>query len=308
MKAAYFMKNGGPEVMEYGDVPDPVAGPGQVLVDVHAASVNAADWKVRSGHYAPTTEFPYIPGRDFSGVVSALGAGVTDFKVGDEVFGVTEQSGERCYAEKLAMNAAIVARKPKSLSHTEAAAVGLIGLTALVSVEDTIKLKAGETILIQGGAGGVASFGVQLAKHIGARVITTASAGNHDYLRELGADQIIDYHTQDFTQVVTGVDAVFDTVGGREVVYSTFAVLRPGGRAAFIASGQTAPVPTRDDVVSLRPKVGRGRAHLERIAELVTSGAVRVPEIKVYPLSEAAEAHKVSEGRHLRGKLVFKVR
>ena len=138
MKAAYFMKNGGPEVMEYGDVPDPVAGPGQVLVEVHAASVNAADWKVRSGHYAPTTEFPYIPGRDFSGVVSALGAGVTDFKVGDEVFGVTEQSGERCYAEKLAMNAAIVARKPTSLSHTEAAAVGLIGLTALVSIEDRI--------------------------------------------------------------------------------------------------------------------------------------------------------------------------
>ena len=308
MKAAYFMKNGGPEVMEYGDVPDPVAGPGQVLVDVHAASVNAADWKVRSGHYAPTTEFPYIPGRDFSGVVSALGAGVTDFKVGDEVFGVTEQSGERCYAEKLAMNAAIVARKPESLSHTEAAAVGLIGLTALVSIEDTIKLATGETILIQGGAGGVASFGVQLAKHIGARVITTASAANHDYLRELGADQIIDYRTQDFTQVVTDVDAVFDTVGGREVVDGSFAVLRPGGRAAFIASGQTAPVPARDDVVSLRPKVGRGRAHLERIAELVTSGAVRVPEIKVYPLSEAAEAHKVSEGRHLRGKLVFKVR
>ena len=110
MKAAYFMKNGGPEVMEYGDLPDPVAGPGQVLVDVHAASVNAADWKVRSGHYAPTTEFPYIPGRDFSGVVSALGAGVTDFKVGDEVFGVSEQSGERCYAEKLAIDAAIVAK------------------------------------------------------------------------------------------------------------------------------------------------------------------------------------------------------
>ena len=204
MKAAYFMRNGGPEVMEYGDVPDPVAGPGQVLIDVHAASVNAADWKVRSGHYAPTTEFPYIPGRDFSGVVSALGAGVTDFKVGDEVFGVSEQSGERCYAEKLAMNAAIVARKPKSLSHTEAAAVALIGLTALVSVEDTIKLEAGETILIQGGAGGVASFSVQLAKHIGARVITTASAANHDYLRGLGADQIIDYKTQDFTKVVVG--------------------------------------------------------------------------------------------------------
>jgi len=233
---------------------------------------------------------------------------VTDFKVGDEVFGVSEQGSEQCYAERLAMKAAILAKKPKNLSHTEAAAVGLIGLTALVSIEDTIKLKAGETILIQGGAGGVASFGVQLAKHIGARVITTASAANHDYLRMLGADQIIDYNTQDFAKVVSGLDAVFDTVGGAEVVDRSFAVLRPGGRAAFIASGQTAPVAPRNDVVSLRPEVRRDRAHLERIAELVTSGAVHVPEIEVYPLSEAAAAHKVSESRHLRGKLVFKVR
>ena len=308
MKAAYFMKNGGPEVMQYGDVPDPVAGPGQVLVDVHAASVNGADWKVRSGRYAPTTTFPYIPGRDFSGVVSALGEGVTDFRIGDEVFGVSEQTGEKCYAEKVAMNAVIVAKKPATLSHVEAASVALIGLTALVSIEDTLKLKAGEKFLIQGGAGGVASFAVQLAKHIGAHVITTASAVNHDYLRTLGADEIIDYNTQDFAKVVSGCDAVFETVGGGEVVDRSFAVLRPGGRAAFIGSGQTAPVPLRGDVVSLRPKVGRDRAHLERIAELVGSGVVRVPEIKVYPLSEAAAAHKVSEGRHLRGKLVFKVR
>jgi NADPH:quinone reductase-like Zn-dependent oxidoreductase len=307
MKAAYFMKNGGPEVMEYGDVPDPVAAPGQVLVDVHAASVNGADWKVRSGRYAPTPAFPYIPGRDFSGVVSALGAGVNDFKVGDAVFAVSEVTGEACYAEKVAINAAIVAKKPESLTHVECASLALIGLTALVSIEDTIKLKAGETILIQGGAGGVASFGVQVAKHIGARVITTASAANHDYLRKLGADEIIDYNAQDFTKVVSGCDAVFDTVGG-DVVNRSFAVLRPGGRAAFIGSGPTAPVPPREDVISLRPKVGRDRAHLERIVALVESGAVRVPDIKVYPLSEAAAAHRVSEGRHLRGKLVFKVR
>jgi NADPH:quinone reductase-like Zn-dependent oxidoreductase len=307
MKAAYFMKNGGPEVMQYGEVPDPVAGPGQVLVDVHAASVNGADWKVRSGQYAPTASFPYIPGRDFSGVVSALGAGVNDVAVGDAVFGVCDVSQEACYAEKVAIRSAIVARKPASLSHTECAALGLVGLTALVSVEDTLKLKSGETILIQGGAGGVAGFAVQLAKHIGARVITTASAANHDYLRKLGADQIIDYHAQDFTQVVSGCDAVFDTVGG-DVVKGSFAVLRPGGRAAFIGAGPAAPVPPRADVVSLRPKVGRDRAHLERIVALVTGGGVRVPEIKVYPLSEAAAAHQVSEGRHLRGKLVFKVR
>ena len=170
-----------------------------------------------------------------------------------------------------------------------------------------MQLKSGETIFIPGGAGGVASFAIQLAKHIGARVITTASARNHDYLRGLGADQIIDYNSQDFTQLVSGCDAAFDTVGG-DVAKRSFAVLRAGGRAAFIASGNTAPVPPRADVVSLRPKVGRDRAHLERIAALVTSRAVRVPEIKVYSLAEAAAAHAVSEGRHLRGKLVFKVR
>lgn len=307
MKAAFFMKNGGPEVMQYGDVPDPVAGPGQILVDNHAASVNGADWKVRAGHYAPTTKFPYIPGRDFSGVVAALGAGVTDFKVGDEVFGVVEQTTEFCYAEKVAVNAAIVAKKPPTLSHVEAAAVALVGLTAIVSIEDTIRLKAGETILIQGGAGGVAGFAIQLAKHFGARVITTASAANHGYVKSLGADRIIDYAKEDFTKVVKDVDAVFDTVGG-DVAKRAFDVLRPGGRAAFIASGRTAPPSPRPDVVSLRPNVGRDRRHLERIIELVTGGAVRLPDIKVYSLSQVVEAHRVSEGRHLRGKLVFRIR
>lgn len=307
MKAAFFMKNGGPEVMQYGEVPDPVAGPGEVLVDVHAASVNGADWKVRAGHYAPITKFPYIPGRDFSGVVSALGSGVTDFKVGDAVFGVVEQTGEFCYAEKVVIKASILAKKPDSLSHIEAAALGLIGLTALVSVEDTLKLKKGETILVQGGAGGVASFGIQVAKHIGARVITTASAANHDYLRKLGADQIIDYTKQDFTKVVSNVDAVFDTVGG-DVAKKAFDVIKPGGRAAFIGSGPVAPPSPRNDVASLRPKVGRDRQHLERIVELVGKGVVKIPEIKVYSLKDAVEAHRVSEGRHLRGKLVFKVR
>jgi NADPH:quinone reductase-like Zn-dependent oxidoreductase len=307
MKAAYFMKNGGPEVLQYGDVPDPVARPGDVLIDVHAASVNAADWKVRAGHYAPITDFPYVPGRDFSGVVGALGSGVKDLGVGDAVFGVCDVGTDGAYAEKVAIRSAIVARKPQSLSHVECAALALIGLTALVSIEDTLHLKAGETILIQGGAGGVASFAIQLAKHLGARVITTASAANHDYLRRLGADQIIDYHAQDFTQAVSGCDAVFDTVGG-DVAIRSFAVLKPGGRAAFIASGNAAPASPRADVASLRPKVGRDRAHLDRVAALVTGGAVRVPEITTYKLSEAATAHVVSEGRHLRGKLVFKVR
>jgi NADPH:quinone reductase-like Zn-dependent oxidoreductase len=170
-----------------------------------------------------------------------------------------------------------------------------------------LKLKSGETILIQGGAGGVASFAIQLSKHLGARVITTASASHHEYLREIGADEIIDYNASDFARLVRDCDAVFDTVGG-DVAQRSFAVLKPGGRAAFIASGAQAPKPDRDDVVALRPSVGRDRPHLERIVELVAIGAVRPPEVRRYKLSEAEAAHKLSQSRHFRGKLVFVVR
>lgn len=307
MKAVCIDHCGGPEVLRYGDLPDPVPAAGEVLVDIHAASVNAADWQVRAGRYGNLTRFPYVLGRDFSGVVSALGAGVDDLRVGDAVFGVCDTGHDGAYAEKIAIRSAIVARKPDSLPHLHAAAVGLIGLTALVSIEDTLKLTAGETILIQGGAGGVAGFAIQLARHLGARVITTTSAANADYVRSLGADEVIDYRATDFTQVVRDCAAVLDTVGG-DVAQRSFSVLRPGGRAAFIASGMTAPPAPRPDLTALRPHVGRDRAHLERILLLLTAGAVRVPDITRFTLDQAADAHRLSESRHLRGKLVFAVR
>jgi NADPH:quinone reductase-like Zn-dependent oxidoreductase len=309
MKAVYLERFGGPEVLQYGDLPDPVAGPGEIVIDVAAASVNAADWKFRAGQYArhSAAKFPLVPGRDFCGSVSALGAGVADLKIGDAVFGVLDIGREGTYAEKLAIKAAIVGRKPAALSHVEAAAVALTGLTAVNAVADTLRLQRGETILIQGGAGGVAGFAIQFAKHLGARVITTTSAANRDYVLGLGADQVIDYNAQDFTAVVSGCDAVFDTVGG-EVAQKSFAVLKPGGRAAFIASGVEAPKPTRSDVVALRPPVERSRQAMDRIAELIETGAVRPPAIKLYSLSQAVEAHRLSESRHFRGKLVFQVR
>src|SRR5262252_1293167 len=307
MKAAYIERHGGPEVLKFGDMPDPVAKAGEVVVDIVAASVNGADWKVREGKSGQLAHFPYILGRDFSGVVSAVGDGVTDLRVGDEVFAVCDVGQEGAYAEKIAIKAAIVAKKPERLSHVDAAALALAGLTAICTIEDTLKLKAGETILIQGGAGGVAAFAIQLSKHLGGRVITTASAANHDYLRKLGADEIIDYNAVDFTKVVRDCDAVFDTVGG-DVAQRSFAVLKPGGRAAFIASGAQAPKPDRDDVTSLRPPVGRARRHIERIAELYAAGAIRPPEITLYRLSEAPDAHRLSESRHFRGKLVFQMR
>ena len=307
MKAVLLLGHGGPEMLRYGEAPDPVAGPGEVVVDIHAASVNAADYKVRLGGGRYTlTHFPHILGRDFSGVVSALGAGVGDLAVGDAVFGVTEQGVEGAYAEKIAIKAAILARKPDRLSHAEAAALALTSLTALWALEDTAQLKRGETILIQGGAGGVAGFAIQLAKHLGATVITTASAANHAYVRGLGADRVIDYNFEDFAATVSGCDVVFDTVGGA-VQVASYAVLKPGGRLVWIAPAPAGFQPSRKDVATLRPNVIRDRAHLERMVALVAAGAVRPPPITHYKLADAAEAHRVSEARHLRGKLVFDI-
>jgi NADPH:quinone reductase-like Zn-dependent oxidoreductase len=308
MKAVLLIGHGGPDMLRYGDAPDPTAGPGEVVVDIHAASVNAADYKVRlgGGRYG-LIRFPHILGRDFSGVVSTVGAGVTDFAVGDAVFGVTEQGVEGAYAEKIAINAAIIARKPDRLSHVEAAALGLISITALWAIEDTAQLKAGQTILIQGGAGGVAGFGIELAKHLGATVITTASAANHPYVRSLGADRVIDYHTEDFTAVGPICDVVFDTVGG-DVRAGCYAVLKPGGKLVWIAPAPEGFHPSRTDVETLRPNVLRDRAHLERMLALVEIGSIRPPPITRYKLADAAEAHRISEGRHLQGKLVLEVR
>lgn len=307
MKAILLTGHGGPEMLRYGDAPDPTSGPGEIVVDVHAASVNAADYKVRLGGRGHDLRFPHILGRDFSGVVAATGEGVSDFAVGDAVFGVNDAGIEGAYAEKLAIKAAIVARKPDRLSHLQAAAMALTGITAIWAIEDTARLQAGETILIQGGAGGVAGFAIQLAKYLGAIVVTTTSAANADYVRGLGAARVIDYNAEDFAKVVSGCDVVFDTVGG-DVQARSYSVLKPGGRLVWVAPAPEGFRPPRTDVRVLRPAVSRDRAHLERIVALLDAGAVSPPPIVRYALADAAEAHRVSESRHLRGKLVLAVR
>jgi NADPH:quinone reductase-like Zn-dependent oxidoreductase len=308
MKAVLFDTFGGPEVLQVRDIPEPVPGDGEVLVEIHASTINPADCHVRRGarQNIVTTKFPIRLGRDISGIVKKLGPGVTDLKVGDAVFAVTEQGKDGANAEAITIKAAICAKKPDFLSHNEAAALALIGLTALVAIEDTIKLKTGESILIQGGAGGVGGYAVPLAKHIGAKVYATASANNHDYLKSLGADVVIDYNKDDFTKIARDMDAVFDTVGG-SVQSRSFDSLKPGGRLAWVAAGE-ADFKVPDGKHILRPNVARDRPHLERIVELAKSGAVKVPPMQIMKLDDIRKAHELSDSRHVRGKLVIQIR
>ena len=307
MKAIQLDAYGEPEVLQLRDVIDPVAGAGELVVDIYAASVNPVDWKIRNGARKDNLEltFPYTPGIDFSGVIRAADDGVTEFGVGDEVFGVIPQTQQGTYAEAIAVDASLVARKPAGLSHVDAAALSLVGATAMVSL-DTVGLASGETVLIHAGAGGVGGFAVQYAKHLGATVYATASARNHDYVRDLGADEIIDYTGQDFTQAVPPCDVVFDTIGGK-VHEQSFAVLKPGGRLAYVAA-PPADFSPPDNVTVKRPIVTRDPRHLDRISELYEAGAVKAMDVAEMALADAAAAHKLSAEGHVRGKIVFKIR
>lgn len=309
MKAVLMHGYGGPEVLEYADAPDPKAAPGEIVVEVHAASLNPADWKVREGLRKNDVKarFPHIPGRDFSGVVRETGDGASDFQAGDPVFAINEQGREGAYAEAIAIPEALAARKPDFLSHAEASALAITGLTTLRALEDEAKLKTGETILIHAGAGGVGGFAVQYARHVGATVYATASETNHEYVKSLGADFVIDYKKVDFTEAAPPCDAVFDTIGG-EVHARSFALLKPGGRLVHIAAGPPGFSPPRGDVRVIRPDVRRDRAHLTRILELAESGAVRPPHIQEMPLADAAAAQEISKTGHVRGKIILRVR
>jgi NADPH:quinone reductase-like Zn-dependent oxidoreductase len=233
MRAVVITGYGGLEVLQVADVADPVVRPGEVLIEVRAASVNGADYKVRTGASRyDDIAFPHILGRDFSGVVREADA-ESGLAVGQEVFGVAERGADGGQAERIAIRAEIVAAKPDSLDHAEAAALALTGITAIYALEDVAQVAPGQSVLIQGGAGGVGSFAVQLAKYLGAEVSATARAVNHDYLHSLGADEVIDYRETDFTELGERFDVVFDTVGGevqRRSAWRTARVLRTGAR------------------------------------------------------------------------------
>lgn len=309
MKAVRIHRYGGPEVLTYEDAPQPAIAEDDVLIRVHAAAVNPVDWKIREGYLQGFLDYdlPLTLGWDVSGVVEAVGANVTTFKPGDQVYSRPNIERDGAYAEYIAVNASEVAFKPKTIDHVQAAAVPLAGITAWHCLFEAAQLSAGQRVLIHAAAGGVGSYAVQFARWKGAHVIGTASARNRDFLMELGAHEVIDYQTTAFESAVEPVDVVFDTIGG-EVQERSWQVVKPGGMLVSVVSPpseeQAAAHHCRSAYVFIQPRAD----WLTEMAQLIDAGQVKTIVDAVLPLSQAAEAHQLSQSGHTRGKIVFQVR
>lgn len=308
MKAIRIHAYGGPEVLRYEEAPRPHLAEGDVLVRVHAAGINPVDWKVRQGYLRQMIPYtlPFIPGWDVSGVVEEVGPGAQGFAVGDEVYSRPDIARDGAYAEYIAVRASELARKPRTLSHVEAAGVPLAGITAWQALFDVGGLEAGQTVLIHAASGGVGSFAVQFAKWKGARVLATASATNHELVRGLGADEVIDYRTTRFENVARDVDVVFDTLGG-ETQRRSWSVLKPGGIQVSIVSPPSEETAKAHGVRAGYLFIGPNAVVLTEIARLIDEGHVRPIIGEVMPLAEARRAHELSQTGHARGKIVLKV-
>lgn len=306
---------GGPEVLKLSEVPRPEPIQTEVLVKVHAAGVNPVDWKTREGNGMAGVlgEPPFVLGWDVSGVVAEVGFGVHTLKVGDEVYGMPwfpRQAG--AYAEYVTAPSRQFALKPTTIDHDHAAAVPLAALTAWQSLVDAAHVEAGQRVLIHAAGGGVGHFAVQIAKHLGAHVIGTAGAAKHDWLRSLGADELVDYTKVRFEDVVSDVDVVIDLVGDGHDSTSTRSLktLRPGGIIVPIPSGGSPELLDTARDQGLRATaflVEPDGPALARIADLIDAGAVRVEVEEVLPLDKAAEAHRRGQQGRTRGKLVLHV-
>ncbi|MGA7725206.1 MAG: NADP-dependent oxidoreductase [Opitutaceae bacterium] len=308
MKAVCIYSYGGPEVLIYEDAPCPHPGEGEVLVKVHAAGINPVDWKVREGHLKEMLHhsFPLILGWDVSGVVESLGANLKRLKVGDEVYSRPDISRDGAYAEFIVIKESEVALKPKSIDHIHAAALPLAGLTAWQTLFDAGALSPGQRVLIHAAAGGVGSLAVQLAKWKGAVVIGTASARNHDFLRNLGIDQVVDYERENFEDVVQPVDVVLDTMGG-EIQERSWKVLKRGGILISIVSPPSVEAAAahgvRQAFVFIKPSADQ----LTSIAALVDAEKLKAIVETTLPLSDATRGQELSERGHTRGKIVLRV-
>ena len=303
---------GGPEVLKMVEMDRPTPGPTEVLVRVHAAGVNPTDWKTRASGGILRMEPPFVLGWDVSGVVEQVGLGTTLYQPGDEVFGMLRYpQGNGAYAEYVSAPARHFAPKPANLDHTQAAAIPLAALTAWQALVDTAGLKEGQRVLVHAAAGGVGHFAVQIAKARGAYVIGTASAAKHDLLRDLGADELVDYRSEDFAEVVRDVDVVIETMGG-DYGPRSLRTLREGGTIvsltiALVDAGlhaQAAELGIRSAVMLVEPD----HATMKALAALAKAGRLRAELAAVLPLADAAKAHELGESGRTTGKIVLSVR
>jgi NADPH:quinone reductase-like Zn-dependent oxidoreductase len=302
MHAVHTEDYGGPEVLKLVEAPVPQPGEGQVLIRVHAAGVNPADWKYLSGvmkKYMPLS-FPWMPGLDGAGVVEALGAGVTQFRPGQAVYGPMAGA----YAEYTVAPASDLQIKPDRLSFEEAASVPVGALTAWGSLIDTVNVQPGQKVLVQGAAGGVGLFGVQIARWKGAQVIGTSSSANVDFVRSLGAEAI-DYSEGPFEKIVHDVDVVFDTVGG-DIPQRSLQVLRRGGTLVTVAAQWPEDFGKAEGIRAVRG--GRAAvASLKDITQLIEEGKIKTAVFKVFPLADARQAQELSKTGHGRGRIVLHI-
>lgn len=305
MRAVQLHEYGDPSVLRVDEVPRPHPGAGEVLVEVRAAGVNPIDWKLRSGGlqaFMPV-ELPHVLGIDLAGTVSELGPGVTEFAVGDDVFG----RGQGAYAEYATASAQSIARKPEALSFQQAATLPIGGVTAWCGLFETAGLARGQRLLVHGGAGGVGGLAVQLGRWKGAHVIATASAANLDFVRSLGADEVVDHSAARFEDVVRDVDVVFDTVGG-EVTDRSWSVLRKGGILVVVAGMPQPELALQHGVrtsgVQAPPAI---RSILDQLAALVVDGNLKPLVGERFPLAQVEAAHRASETGHGRGRIILEV-
>jgi NADPH:quinone reductase-like Zn-dependent oxidoreductase len=309
MRALMTPRYGAAHVLTLADLPRPEPAPTEVLVRVHAAGVNPVDWKTRAGAGMASLlgEPPHVLGWDVSGVVEAVGYGVTRFAVGDEVFGMPRFPGlAAAYAELITAPSRHLVAKPARLSHVEAAALPLAGLTAWQALVDTAQVAAGQRILVHAGAGGVGHLAVQIAKARGAYVVATARAAKHDFLRGLGADEVVDYTAVDVGETVRGMDVVLDLLGGG-TTRESIATAAPGGLVvATLGSDAEAQAAAEAAGVRLVDFLVEPDAQgLEALAALVEAGQLRPSIDTVLPLEHAAKAHEIGETGRTQGKIVL---
>ncbi len=311
MKAAQIKEYGGKDAVQVTtDVGKPQAAKGQLLVQVHAAAVNPFDITVREGHARQIAEldFPATLGGDFAGVVVEIGDGVDGFKKGEAVYGqASPLSGHGSFAEYTPVKASQLAAKPENLDFIEAAALPLAGVSAYQALVDHVNLKTGQKILIHGGAGGIGSLAVQIAKHLGAYVATTVSTDDINFVKKLGVDEVIDYKKQDFASIIKDYDAVFDTVGG-ETNTKSYSVLKPGGKLVSMKGKADDDLAAKYHVEYTAQFTRVTTERLNALAKLVDSGAVTPVIDKIFPLDYAAEALEyLKTGKH-EGKVVIQIK